>query len=111
MKLSRDSSADKKESLFSTDEVIDDFKFTERTERSPSIVSLRRSSATIQSEPKVLQRSASKVRERTIIDVRSKPTITMKAVTVTGSQGRKDFESLFLGGSGRISVLDMGKLN
>ena len=35
--------------------------------------------------------------------------ITQSAVTVTQTQGRKDFQSLFLGHAGRISVLQMSK--
>ena len=57
----------------------------------------------------VEEKGLSQPKERAAIDVRTKPTVTMKAVKVTESQGRKDFESMFLGGSGRVSVLDMGK--
>jgi len=58
----------------------------------------------------LIDRPSSRTRERMMIDIRSKPSMTMKAVTVTTSQGRKEFESLFLGGLGRISVLDMSNI-
>ena len=34
-----------------------------------------------------------------------------KALTVTETQGLKDFQSIFLGNSGKISLLQMGNLN
>ena len=77
-----------------------------------SVLTRRNSNNSLQRQKLVdlIDRPVSRTRDRTIIDIRTKPSMTMKAVTVTASQGRKDFESLFLGGSERISVLDMGNI-